>query len=595
MKLLIDRMSPRLMIAVILAVSIVVYFNVLFNGFVIDDIQQVAENHLIKDIRYITEIFSTSVWEFEGRHSNYYRPLIFVIYMVVYYLFGLNAWGFHLINMLFHAANSVLVFLIALRLLRKSQPPAFNPYFLPSFIAAILFAIHPIHTEAIAWIAGIMDASFTFFYLLSFYFYIRSAEDNLLLKGFYPLSVVSFFLATLCKEPALTLPAMLVIYDYIVRKENLLSSLKRLVPYLIATAVYFIMRFNAVEGLAPIKTDIGLSPYQYVINIFVLFSQYLEKLLLPINLNVWHVFRPSTSLFSMKGIISLIVTIIFLCCGFIVLKKNRFIFLCLSFIALPLLPSLYLPALSQGIENAFAERYLYLPSFGFVLLIALLITWVRCSKPKWVPALTVSLTLVIGIYSIGTMRRNTVWRDNLSLWTDAVKKSPDSAIANQNLGYALFTHGRLDEAIAQYKTSLTLNPRIVDAHHNLGVAYASKGWTDKAIEHYMSAIRLRPDFALAHSNLGLAFTEKGWSDKAIEQCQIALRLNPYLADAHNNLGIAYGNMGLIDKAIEHFENAVKLRSDDSVFRINLARAYEIKGLHNKAEEHRRRAKGPGSR
>lgn len=505
----------RYQIIIIFLVSFAVYFNTLYNGFVIDDIQQVVNNHLIKDIRYIPEIFSSSVWEFEGRHSNYYRPLIFIIYMVVYYVFGIEPWGFHLVNILFHCSASVIVFLIVSRLMRDSCSETKPHLSLTKgcqeelmsapFITAFLFATHPIHTEAVAWIAGVMDLSFTFFYLLSFYLYIRSSEEHLSFKGTYLLSVVSFSLATLCKEPALTLPAVLIIYDYTFRKEKKVSfSLKRYIPYLIVAAVYFIMRFTAVEGLAPVKTDIKLSLYQYIINIFVLFSQYLEKLVLPINLNIWHVFRPVTSLFTAKGIISFLVTAAFLGCVFITLKRNRFVFLCLSFIALPLLPSLYLPAL--GIENAFAERYLYLPSVGFVFLLALLITWVKDNRPTWVLALTVTLLLVIGIYSISTVSRNAVWRDSLSLWTDVIKKSPDSAIANQNLGYALYSQGRIDEAIEQYKISLGLNPRLIDAHHNLGVAYAIKGFINEAIYEYQIALKLQPDFAEAHSNLGLAFS-----------------------------------------------------------------------------------------
>ena len=157
--------SPFLLfIIIILIASFAVYFNALFNDFVYDDKVQVLENHWIKDIKFIPEIFSKSVWSFQKGAviSNYYRPLMHLIYMLNYYIFGLNPWGFHLVNILFHAGVSVLVFIIGLRLLRESQHQASASYMIPSFIAALLFATHPIHTEAVTWVAGLPDLSFTF-------------------------------------------------------------------------------------------------------------------------------------------------------------------------------------------------------------------------------------------------------------------------------------------------------------------------------------------------------------------------------------------------------------------------------------------------
>jgi len=566
------------MIAIILLVSFVLYFNAIPNGFVYDDIQQVRDNPWIRDLKYIPQFFSSGVWAVEGRDSSYYRPLIYVIYLISYFIFGLSPWSFHLLNVLFHAGVSVLVFLLASQFLKKSQSPEFTSSLWPPFLAAILFAAHPIHTEPVAWVAGVMDVSFTFFYLLSFYLYTRSSGDSFSIKGNYLFSVFSFFLAALCKEPALTLPLILIAYDCIFRRERagVGQLLKRCIPYIGIVFIYFALRLNALGGLVPIKVKTGLTFYQYFLNIPFLFTQFLEKLLLPINLNVYHVFNPIASFFSRKAIIGLLVTTIFLGFIFKMAQKNKIMFFGLLVITIPLLPVLYIPALGQGLENAFTERYLYLPSFGFVLLLGLLMEWFWLKRPNKVFIVTAIACVVIGLYSVGTVTRNSVWKDNYTLWSDAVRKSSSSGKVRENLGYALYEKGNFGEAIEQYQIALNLKPDLVNARLNLGVAYHMKGFLDKAMEQYLYLLKLKPDFSEAHNNLGLAYMNKGWMDQAIKHYQIALTLNPNFAEAHHNLGAAYGNMGMFDKAIEEFIIAVKLNPDNPNYQNSLQKAYRLK-------------------
>src|SRR3989338_6977952 len=171
-------------IIILLIASIGVYLNTLPNEFVYDDETQVLENQWIRDVKHIPEIFLTDVWAFAGeeRLSNYYRPLMHMIYMIDYHIFGLKPWGFHLTTIIFHAGVTLLVHLIAFMLINQSQDlnsksKILNPksqILSPAFIAALLFAAHPIHTEAVTWVGGIHELLFTLFYLLSFYFYIAA-------------------------------------------------------------------------------------------------------------------------------------------------------------------------------------------------------------------------------------------------------------------------------------------------------------------------------------------------------------------------------------------------------------------------------------
>jgi tetratricopeptide (TPR) repeat protein len=412
----------------------------------------------------------------------------------------------------------------------------------------------------------------------------RSTIDNRILTSVYLLSLASFSLAVLSKEPALTLPVILFTYDFTLRKESarLPDSLKRYVPYLIVAGAYLIVRVYVLGDFAPHKRHSDLNTYQYFINVFPLFIQYLQKLVLPVNLNAFHVFQPLRSLWEAKGIISLLLTAACGAAAYLSLKKSKAAFFGLVFIIVPLLPALYIPALG---ENTFAERYLYLPSVGFVMLVSLFVASFRAKKPEMTKVLATALVALLLAYSIGVIKRNTVWKDNYSLWEDTVKKSPNDAIPQGNFGDALLNDkGRTDEAIERLQIALQLNPRYAAVHNNLGLAYSLKGREDEAIEQFQSALRIKPNFAEAHRNLGIVYGSKGWFDNAIEHFETATRLKPEDTKAHSYLGNAYAKKGLTDKAIAEFRTALKLKPDDAETRFVLGMAYSDTGWLDEAIE-----------
>jgi tetratricopeptide (TPR) repeat protein len=354
---------------------------------------------------------------------------------------------------------------------------------------------------------------------------------------------------------------------------------KRYIPYLVIGAGYLALRIHALGAFAPQKRHVTLSAYQYAINVFPLFIQYLNKLLVPINLNAFYVFHPIASLYEVKGALSLMATLVFVVLFPIALKKNRAAFLGLVLMTVPLLPVLYIPALG---ENPFTDRYLYLPSVGYVLLLAIFFSWVKVKLPRAARNITIVFLITIGLYTVGTIKRNNVWKDNSNLWSDAVRKAPDSAVAHNNLGVEYESKGLPDMAITEYQAALRLNPDFADAHNNLANAYASKGLLDMAIAEYQTALRLNPDYAKAHYNLGVAYASKGLSDMAIAEYETALRLNPDYAKAHYNLGVEYESEGLLDMAITEYQTALRLNPDYSKAHNNLGVAYASKGLPDMA-------------
>jgi tetratricopeptide (TPR) repeat protein len=567
-------------ILILLLVSFTVYFNALSGAFVYDDKTQIVDNPWIRDIGNIPTIFSKSVSSYQSKRitSNYYRPLMHIVYMLNYHVFGLKPWGFHLVNILFHCGVSVLVFLIIRRFLPELGITTFLGYLSPPFIAAMLFASHPIHTEAVTWIAGLPDVSFTFFYLLSLYLYISFRDGA---KRCYPWSILSFSVATLFKEPALTLPIILIAYDYLLKKldETFFVRIKRYLPYIVVSAIYLLARYYALGRFAPVEFYADLSTYESIINVLPLFREYLTSLLWPFNLNLWHTFHPISSLFEVKGMISIIVTVVFFVVAVSAYRKNKVLFFGLLLLVIPLLPVFYIKGIGW---KPYAERYLYLPSVGYVLLPAVFLSWANEKLPRAAKSISIVLIIIVGLYAVGTITRNNVWKDSFTLWSETAEESPDSAVAHSELGITYVAQGQLDRAIAEFQTALRLKPDYVEAHNNLAKAYGSQGRLDGAIAESQIVLRLKPRDAVAHNNLGAAYGSQGQLDRAIAEFQIALRLKPDYAEAHHNLGAACLSQGQLDRAIAEFQTALRLKPDDAEVHYGLGAAYLSQGQLDRA-------------
>ena len=480
---------------------------------------------------------------------------------------------------------------------------------------------------------AITDLSFTFFYLLSFHFHLGSGAGTK--NRFRVFSVASFAIALLCKEPAATLPFVLIACDAAFRRpsppprgmgdsspvppsmkgEPVRYYLKRYTPYFAVLAAYFIVRSSTLGGFSPVKSHGELGTYGYIINVFPLFAQHIGKLLFPTDLNAFHVLHPVRSLLEFKGVVGVFVAAAYAAATVVAYRKSRIAFLGLVLVAVPLLPALYIPALG---EASFAERYLYLPSVGFVLLLAASFARSREKMPRYGLAITVFAMALAALYSIQTVGRNPVWKDDLTLFTDTVRKSPDGELPNGMLGIALMGAGRFDEAIVQFRKTLKLNPDSANAYYNLGLtlakkglpaeaipefqkalslapndpdarrylanSYARVGMTDKAIEQFRILVSIKTDSPEAYLDFGVALRRQGLTKEAIESYRKALAIDPEYAEAHFNLGNVYADSGQMEKALEQYESAVRLQPGNAYFRNMLGITYGQKGMYEKAVE-----------
>ncbi|MBI5641952.1 MAG: tetratricopeptide repeat protein [Deltaproteobacteria bacterium] len=557
-------------------ISFSVYYNTLGNGFVYDDHLQIEKNEWITSAKYLPEIFKNHVYGFKAdlKVTSSYRPLLMVIYMAEYFFFGLKEWGWHLLNIILHSANGVAVFFLTASLLKKGSDGASPSAIIAPLFASALFAAHPAHSEPVAWIACVPELSYTLFYLLAFYFYINTGRGGIVLSAAF------YFLALLCKETAITFPAVAFIYDYSVRREGVGRHLKRYIVLSAVVLVYFAIRFAVLGGVKP---GPGMHPYLDTIllsiNIPVFFLDYIYALVWPVKFYPFRVFTPVLSFFEIKALVS--VFFILITAGLIFRFRkvlNPLVIFTVIFFCITILPALYIPALSQ---NPFAERQAYLPSAGFFILIGAVAYYLMKKAPRWTAAALAALLIVTALYSWGTVKRNFEWSDDLSIWSASARAEEGNYLAMHNIGVEYGIMGRVDEAAHEYRESIKANSlrrfpdkvTLVLSHMHLARIYRQKGMRSDAVREFKEAAVIKPDYAEAYYNIALTYQEMGLCDEALDFYNQALSF-PWrrqdLKDIYSNMGSCFARKGLYSEAVLSLEEALRIAPGDPAVINNLS-------------------------
>ena len=554
-----DR-ARALLITALVACATLPYLNILFNGFVYDDDTQVVNNPYVRSFRYLTEIFTTNVWSFWSTHavSNYYRPMMTLGYLVCYRLFGMRAYGFHLVSLLLHVLIVCLVFVLAERLSGDR---------VWAFVAGALFALHPVHTESVDWIAAVTDLELTFFYLLTFAFFLAVARPGGGRSGRTLAAMVfAFVLALLSKEQALTLPALATVYEYFYRADRSeTSTSQKLARYGLLWLVglaYVLFRMHVFGALAPAKNLPHLSPQGIVLSAVALVGQYAWKLLWPVRLCAFYVFHPSTSPFDLRVLAGLLVLLalaaLFLVCWRSRERNVRFASFGIVWFFATLAPVLNAHLLAA---NVFTERYLYLPSVGVAWLVGLGASklWARAApRPAQRRALVLAGFAVGGLFAARIVIRNRDWNNDIVLYTRTLELSPDAYIIRNNLGTVYWREGALDKAESVWRGILARNPNNVEALNNMGLVAGRKKQYPEAAEFFERSIKLRPDEADPHLNLGTTYRLMGMPGPAELQLRAALALSPLNTRARNKLGQLLLEEGREYEAEEQFRASVRV-------------------------------------
>jgi tetratricopeptide (TPR) repeat protein len=527
----------HLLILVVLAA--LPYLNSLHNGFVYDDTDQILVNPYIQNFHHLREIFTSSVWSFMGDFrgsSNYYRPVMSLGYVLCYRLFGPHALGFHLANLLADVGVVLLVYLITRRMFHS---PAVG------LATACVFALHPIHSEAVNWIAAVTELELALFYLLTFGFFLASARGAG--KSSIPLQIAmvgSFVLALLSKEQALTLPALATLYEHRLREDRTetttVQKLRRYGALWLLAAAYLIVRARYLGGLAPDLGRPAFGPVELAMSALALIGRYCWKLAWPAELCAYYVFPTDVAAllpWAVGGLAALTVWALVVM-GFWNTNRQA------AFGAVWLLTTLA-PVLNVRwmTSNPFAERYLYLPSVG----VCWIVGWVgmrwwnslsACSR-RWRLVLPAAAALVGTLWVFRIVTRNRDWRDNLTFYTATLATSPGAYIIHNNLGTVYWGEGNLAAAEKEWRAALELAPASEYVLHNLGlVANAQKNYGE-AEALFLRALAIRPNYSDAHLDLGETYEATGRLQEAEAELRTAEKLSPLSVRAHIALSEFY--------------------------------------------------------
>ena len=545
------------------------YLPALRGGFIWDDDEYVTNNPLLTAPDGLRRIW------FSMDSPSQYFPLTYTVFRIERSLWGLNPTGYHGVNILLHAINALLVWLLLKRL---SVPGA--------WLAAALFALHPVQVESVAWITELKSVLSLLFILLTLFCWIEFVGERSK-RFWYWLALVFYALALFSKTTACTLPAALLLILWLKTKPIDWRRLVQVVPFL---AMGFGMGLLTVwwerfhQGTQGKLFSMGLLERILVASHALWF--YAGKLFWPVNLTFsyprWAIEPANPSAYGW------LVMGIGLCAAIYFTRRfvGRSVEVATLFYVATLSPLLGFVMLYTFHYTFVADHYQYVASIGLIALAAAGITIAFKTKPFLKLACCGALLLTLGIL---TWRQAGIYRDPETLWRDTLAKNPDCWLAHNNLGAAFATKGRFDEAIENFRKAIQINPNFSEAQYNLGNALAAKGRFDEAIENYYKAIQINPNYCEALNNLGIALADKGRFDEAIENYRKAIQINPNFSKALNNLGGTLLHQGRIDEAIENFRKTIQINPNFSEALDNLGVALATKGRFDEAIENYRKA------
>jgi tetratricopeptide (TPR) repeat protein len=536
--------------ALLVAITLLVFAGALSNGFVYDDGPQILQNPFVQNPHLWKRIFTGSVWSFQGAGTNFYRPLQFACYWILYRLSGPNPAVFHLLNLLLYAASAWLVYRLGRELLANE---------LAALAGALLWALHPVHVETVAWISALPDAGFGFFALLAFWLFLRaerSAEDCFREQL---LSVLAFFVALFFKEMALGFPFLLLAYWFFLGKpDSWRRRSLRWSPYLAAGIVYGVARHAALGYLSETRHFWEISP-RVIGAAVALLGQDTRILFWPFHLNVFRVFYLGPSLCSPWPWITLLVIFSALWLR----KREPLLAFLIVWWPLALLPVLDIRQLSFP---RLADRFLYFPSVGVCLVVAyLLLAWLprRFPRVRWAPVIGAALSVILLLCAAQTIRAIPRWRDNDTLMNYSLTQSPNAALLHMERGVVLeYEHGDLDAALQEYETARRLNrqsswPLGLDHDYFLarGRIALRRGQRREAIADFERVLRVAPDSSQARDALGAIYFPEGDYAKAAEYFAESVKLNPQDLGARFYLGTCWMKLGKYQEAAREFHAA----------------------------------------
>jgi tetratricopeptide (TPR) repeat protein len=586
------EINSKLLVCLVLVIVILaLYWPLSHNDFInYDDNLYVSENHQVSSGLTVKGM----LWSFQTTYFCNWHPLTWLSHMADVELYGLNAGRHHLTNVLFHIANTVLLFILLKAMTGAVWPSAF---------VAALFALHPLHVESVAWVSERKDLLSTFLGILTLISYAQYTQQRR--RSWYGLALLFFILGLMAKPMLVTLPFLLLLLDYWplgrlniskgfrLQPAGGVSSVYSLIleklPFFVLTTASCVVTYYAQQsGGAMVPFDMHPMGLR-VANAIVAYVGYIGKMLWPVNLAIFYPLSDSFTFWKVAAAAALLLSISL---GVLVqIRRRPYLAVGWFWYVGTLVPVI---GLVQVGGQAMADRYTYIPLIGLFIMIA---WWGADSFRGWkYKRIFLSCTAGMAVIALMILTNSQIrhWANSVALFEHTVKATGGTWVAYNNLANALNDAGKTDEAlrhyeialqkgppepegiynnmalvlasvgrnreaIEHYSEALRINPNYADAHINLGAVLARQGKIAEATRHYFEALRAKPNFAQAHYNMGNFLLAQGEIDAAVSRYSKAVHFNPSFAESYNGLGLALMQTGKLEEAVFYFRKATNVR------------------------------------
>lgn len=568
---------------------VLIYTGAMAGPFVFDDEPNIADNPHIRVTRlHPDELYAAA---FESPIAT--RPLANASFAINYYLNGFNVVGYRFINILIHIANGFLLYGLAKATLRTPAMAAHKDSAgTVACLAALIWLVHPVHTQSVAYIVQRMTSMATMFFLLSLLFYINARLSDpgrgksLAFAG----CAGAWIMALGTKEIAATLPAFLFAYEWFFFQNLNRGWLRRRLPVLgtvgagmAAVVLIYYWGKNPIDQILAPYSGGGLTLGQRLLTQTRVVVFYIGLLLwpAPTRLNLDHDFALSTSLLDPASTLAALLLLAGLSAAAAVFARREPLG---TFAVFWFLGNLVIESSVIRLETVFEHRT-YLPSVLPAVAVAFYLFRVLIKKKA---AAVVMVAIALG-WAGWTYQRARVWGDAVALWQDCARKSPGKARPYNNLGNALVAAGRVAEALPNFEKAVAINPEYADALYNLGYASLRLGNTAAGVRHLLATLQLEPENHMAHNNLGIGYLMQEDYEQAVAHFSEAVRLRPGFETARNNLGVALRNQGRLEEAVTQLTEAIRINPGYAEAFNNLGVTLKEQGRLADAEAQFRRA------
>ncbi len=586
-----ERLRVTVIYVALALATFIAFEQVRRNGFLsYDDDLYVTENPNVK-AGITTE---SVIWAFTSTHVSNWHPLTWLSHMLDCQLFGLRPSWHHLVNLLLHIANSLLLFWLLSRMTGAIWRSVF---------VAALFALHPIHVESVAWVAERKDVLSGLFWMLTMVAYIRYAERLTISR--YLLVLLSLCLGLMAKPMLITLPFVLFLLDYwplrrlewvgvgiegpaqcessgpvyqqVPARRLIMEKIPMFVVVALSSVITVIAQRSGGAVVSMEKLSIGFR----LSNTGISYIRYILKMLYPTRLALFYP-HPMSGVPLWLFIISLLVLVGISVFFIYTLRRRKYLTVGWLWYLGTLVPVI---GLVQVGSQAMADRYTYLPSIGFFIMVAWAIGDLTARLHFRKTDMAVSAAVVLALLFVCTRRQVMHWQNDLTLFGHTAGVTRNNYIMHNSYGDALLKAGRVNEAMMQFNRALQINPDYFNARNNLGSVFLRQGRINEAISCFTELLNGDMPHASVYSNLGQAYARIGQLDRAIGLFQQALEIEPGKPGIYSNLGRAYFLQGKVELAIQMYNEALRLDPDNSYALKNLALARQ-KQQQDSAENRR---------